>query len=57
MENNEHVFKEMSNNLSKNSTEKEQLREKLRVLVAGSGEEKSLEETCRLLQLEKIDLC
>lgn len=49
MENNEHVFKEMSNNLAKNSTEKEQLREKLRVLVAGSGEEKSLEETCRLL--------
>ncbi|EAR88581.2 kinesin motor catalytic domain protein (macronuclear) [Tetrahymena thermophila SB210] len=58
MDNNDKVFQELQNNLEKNNQQKKQLREKIKLIVESNenGQEKSLEETCRLLQLEKMDL-
>ncbi|KAL4469452.1 hypothetical protein ABPG74_004705 [Tetrahymena malaccensis] len=58
MENNDKVFQELQANLEKNNQQKKQLRDKIKQIVESNenGQEKSLEETCRLLQLEKMDL-
>lgn len=58
MESNDKVFSELIGNLEKNNQQKKLLRDKIKVIVESndSGQEKSLEETCRLLYLEKMDL-